>query len=102
MIAVMLFCIGLYGVLTRKDMIAVLACVEIMLGAAIVMLVGLSGSFLAAQETGWIYGSVEAASVLLMVITAAAAAVGLALLVALARKIGRTRVDELTEVRDHR
>lgn len=98
-VAMGLFSLGLYGILTRRDVIAVLACVEIMLGSATVLLVGLTGfpSALSGQPTD--AGVAEAAGLLIIVVAAAGAAVGLALAVALARSSHRTRIDELTEVK---
>ena len=91
-----LFCIGLYGVLTRRDLVAILASVEIMLGSATLLLVGLAavGSPLGANE-----GAVEATGVMVIVLAAAEAAVGLALVISVARRFKTTRVDELTEVK---
>lgn len=92
MVAAALFSIGLYGVLTRRDIVAVLAAVEVMLGGALVLLVGLAlGSATAVR--------VEGVALLVLVVAAAEASVGLALLVAVARRTRRTRIDELTEVR---
>jgi len=95
-ITVGLFCIGLYGVLTRRDLVAILASVEIMLGSATLLLVGLAaaGAPLGAHE-----GAVEATGVMVIVLAAAEAAVGLALVISVARRFKTTRVDELTEVK---
>lgn len=88
-----LFCIGLYGVLTRRDIVAILACVEVMIGAALVLMVGLGA---AQVDEGAL---IEGAALLTLVLAASEAAVGLALVVAVARRRGTTRIDELTEVR---
>lgn len=87
-----LFGIGLYGVLIRRDLIAVLASVEVMMGAPLMLLVGVG----AANGGG---AGIEAISLLVIVFAAAEAAVGLALVVAVARTARTTRIDELTEVR---
>jgi NADH-quinone oxidoreductase subunit K len=89
-----LFGIGLCGVLVRREIVAVLASVEVMLGGPLLLLVGLSAS-----ETGAGSARVHAAAVVVLVVIAAEAAVGLALLVAVARAAGTTRIDELTEGR---
>jgi len=89
-----LFCVGLYGVLTRRDIVAILACVEVMIGAALILMMGLA-SARAAESAA----QVEGVALLALVLAASEAAVGLALLVAVARRIGTTRVDELTEVK---
>lgn len=99
-VAMILFSIGLYGVLTRRDIIAVLACVEVMLGAAVLLLVGVGTAASAQVSSGSAdTGSIEVIGVLLVVLTAAGAAVGLALLVAIAKSARKTRVDELREVK---
>jgi NADH-quinone oxidoreductase subunit K len=93
-VACMLFCLGLYGVITRREIVAVLASVEVMLGGATLLFVALGASLQSADSAG----AVQAIAVLLLAVVAAEAAVGLALLVALVRS-GRTSTDELTEVR---
>lgn len=88
-----LFAIGLYGVLTRRDIVALFASIEVMIGGALVLLVGLGA---ASQAHG---ARIEGLALLIVVAAAAEAAIGLALLVAVARRRGTTRADELTEVK---
>lgn len=88
-----LFSIGLYGVLSRRDIVAILASIEVMLGGALVLLVGLGAS----AKSGPL--ALEGVALLVIVVAAAEAAVGLTLLVALARRSRRTRIDEVTEVK---
>ena len=83
--------IGLYGVLTRRDLVAVLASIEVMLGGAQLLLVAYSAGTKAAAFA-------QGVTVVVLATGAAEAAVGLALLVALVRR-GRTRTDEIEEVR---
>jgi len=92
-VSVGLFALGLYGVLTRRDIVALLASIEVMLGGALVLLVGLGSS----RPDG---SSIEGLALIVLVVVAAEAAVGLALLVAAARSSHTTRIDEMTEVRD--
>jgi NADH:ubiquinone oxidoreductase subunit K len=82
---------GLYGVLTRRDLVAVLASVEVMLGGAILLLVAYAAGLPTAPAG-------QAIALIVLAVVAAEAAVGLALLLALVRR-GRTRTDEITEVR---
>jgi len=95
LVACSLFGIGLLGVLVRRDIIALLASVEVMLGGALVLLVGLGASV----GHGGVPVSVEGVTLIAIVVAAAEAAVGLALLVAVARRRGTTRVDDLSEVK---
>jgi NADH:ubiquinone oxidoreductase subunit K len=92
-----LFGIGLFGVLVRRDIIALLASVEVMIGGALVLLVGLGVSVRHSAAASTV--SVEGIALLVVVVAAAEAAVGLALLVAVARRSRVSRVDELTEVK---
>lgn len=92
-VASALFSLGLYGVLSRRDIVAIFASVEIMIGGALVLLVGLGA---AAHGEG---SAIEALGLLILVAAAAEAAIGLALLVVVAKRRRSTRVDELVEVR---
>ncbi len=87
-----LFALGLYGVLTRRDFVGVLASIEVLIGAPLLLLVGLGAAFGGGA-------GIEAVGLLVIVLAAAEAAVGLALVVAVAGRTRTTRVEELTEVR---
>jgi len=89
-----LFSLGLYGVLVRRDVISILASIEVMLAGPLVLLV-------AAASSGGPTGGplAQSAGLIVIVIAAAEAAIGLALLVAVARSTRTTRIDELQEVR---
>jgi NADH-quinone oxidoreductase subunit K len=89
-----LFGLGLLGVLVRRDIIAVLASIEVMLGGALVLLVGLGASIKQSVPL-----SVEGIALVVIVVAAAEAATGLALLVAVARRLRTTKLDELDEVK---
>lgn len=91
-LACVLFGVGLYGALVRRELIAVLASIEVMMGAALLLLVAL-GAGLGGGA------AVEAIGLLVLVLAAAEAAVGLALVIVVARRLGTTRVDDLSEVR---
>jgi NADH-quinone oxidoreductase subunit K len=92
-----LFSLGLYGVLTRRGLVSILASVEVMLGGASVLFVGLA-TRTPTTEIAANAGTPEAIAILLVVTFAAEAAVALALVVAVARATGTTTADELTEV----
>ena len=91
-LACTLVSIGIYGVLTRKELVAVLASIEVMLGGAQLLL----AAYVAG--TGAAAGSAQGITILVLSVGGAEAAVGLALLVALVRR-GRTRTDQIEEVR---
>ncbi len=98
-VTMVLFSLALYGVLTRRDIVGVLASIEMMLGSATLLFVGLSRTTTVATTITPDPTHTGAIALILMVTAAAGAAVGLALLVALARKTARTRTDEITEVK---
>lgn len=90
-----LFGVGFYGVLSRREIIGVLASIEIMLASANILLVGLARLGGAPAVDG---GRVEAVGMTILVVAAAEAAVGLALLIAAVRRSGRQDVEEFMEV----
>ena len=81
---------GLYGVLTRRDLVAVLASVEVMLGGASLLLVAYAAA-------GTAPAAGQGYALFVLAVGAAEAAVGIALLVSLVRR-GRSRTDQITEV----
>ncbi|MDA3937276.1 MAG: NADH-quinone oxidoreductase subunit NuoK [Actinomycetota bacterium] len=99
LVSVAVFCIGVYGVLTRRDIVGVLASIEVMLAGSMLALVAMASGADSVTGVRPLGQSIEAVVLLLMVIDAAEAAVGLALLVSVARRRGVTRIDELQEVK---
>jgi len=90
-ISVMLFSIGVAGVLLRRSPLIVLLSLEIMLNSANLAFVGFSRLF------GEMDGQIFALSV--MAVAAAEVCVGLGLIVAMARRNLILDVDRLTELR---
>lgn len=78
-VAAIIFCIGLYGVLTRRHLVIVLACVELMLNAVNINLVAFSSIGPFADISGQVF------SLFVISVAAAEVAVGLAILIALYR-----------------
>jgi NADH-quinone oxidoreductase subunit K len=78
-VAALLFCIGLYGVLARRNAVAILMAVELMLNAVNINLV----AFWRYQDPENLTGIAWA--VFVLAVAAAEAAVGLALIIALYR-----------------
>ncbi len=79
-LAAALFCIGLYGVLARRNAVAILMGVELMLNAVIINLV----AFWRYNQPTVIGGQVFA--VIVFAVAAAEAAVGLALIISIYRR----------------
>lgn len=87
--AAALFSIGLYGVLSRKNAIAILMGVELMLNAVNVNLVAFWRYLDPQAITG------QAFAVMVFAVAAAEVAVGLALLISIYRTRGTVAADEI-------
>ena len=93
-VAAALFCIGLYGVLSRRNAIGILMGVELMLNAVNVNLIAFWRYVEAVRAT--MTGQVFA--IIVITVAAAEAAVGLALIIAIYRNrrtVDVTEVDQL-------
>jgi NADH-quinone oxidoreductase subunit K len=87
MLASILFCLGMLGVLVRRNALVVFMCIELMLNAA-------NLSFLAfARERGDVSGHINAFFVI--AVAAAEAAIGLAIVIAVFRSRGTVNVEEI-------
>ena len=93
----LLFCIGAYGVLTRRNAIVVLMCIEIMLNAANVNLVAFSSYHSVLH--GVVDPSGHAFALFSIAIAAAEVAVGLAILLTVYRQYRTIEVDKLNILR---
>jgi NADH-quinone oxidoreductase subunit K len=89
MLSAILFCIGLYGALSKKNAVIVLLSVELMLNGVNLNLVAFSKLGVNPSLTGQIF------SLFNITIAAAEAAVGIALLITLFRNKGTTDVNEM-------
>jgi NADH-quinone oxidoreductase subunit K len=86
-LAAVLFCMGMFGALVRRNALVVFMCIELMLNAA-------NLTFLAfARERQDIAG--HAAAFFVIVVAAAEAAIGLAILIAVFRSRGTLNIGEI-------
>ncbi|HET7627025.1 MAG TPA: NADH-quinone oxidoreductase subunit NuoK [Bacillales bacterium] len=92
-LALILFCIGLYGALTKRNAVIVLICIELMLNAVNLNFV----AFAKYGMTPGIDGQVFA--LFIITVAAAEAAVGLAILFALYRNKSTVDVDEMNRLK---
>ena len=86
-----IFCIGAVGVLVRRSPLVILICLELMLNAGNLALIGFS------RMTGTADGQVFA--LIVMIVAAAEVVVGLGLIVAMYRNRLPMDVDEMKELR---
>jgi len=91
--AAILFCIGLYGALSKRNAVIVLMSVELMLNAVNLNLVAFSKYGVVQSLSGQIF------SLFTISVAAAEVAVGVAILIALFRSRGTANVDEFNEMR---
>ncbi|MDD5189690.1 MAG: NADH-quinone oxidoreductase subunit NuoK [Dehalococcoidales bacterium] len=84
-----LFAIGMYGVFVKRNAIAILLCVELMLNAVNIALAGFSRYVTPAALTGQIF------VIFIMIVAAAEAAIGLAIIIAIYRNRGSIDPDKI-------
>jgi NADH:ubiquinone oxidoreductase subunit K len=89
-VSALIFCIGASGVLVRRNPLVILLCIELMLNAANLALVGFSR----------VHGNMDGQmfALIVMVVAACEVAVGLGLIVAIFRRRLPVDVDELREL----
>ena len=89
-LSAVLFCIGLYGALTKRNAVIILMCIELMLNAVNISLVAFSSYIVPLLLTGQVF------AIFVMVVAAAEVAVGLAIIIAIFRHretIDATKID---------
>ncbi|MBF8264868.1 MAG: NADH-quinone oxidoreductase subunit NuoK [Dehalococcoidia bacterium] len=88
-LSAILFCIGLYGALAKRNAVIILMSIEIMLNASNVALVAFSRFIVPDLLTGQIF------AIFVMTVAAAEVAVGLAIIIALYRQREKVDVGEI-------
>ncbi len=91
-LATVLFSIGLYGVLSRRSAVVILMSIELMLNAVNILMVAFSRYIVPTMLTGQVF------AIFIIVVAAAEAAVGLAIIMAIYRRretIDSTRINLL-------
>jgi NADH:ubiquinone oxidoreductase subunit K len=88
-----LFCIGLYGAITKRNAIAVLMGIEIMLNAVNITMVGFSFFNTVPHYSTYLTGQIFA--IFIITVAAAEAAVALAMIIAIYRKRNTVDVGEI-------
>ncbi|MEU0181576.1 NADH-quinone oxidoreductase subunit NuoK [Streptomyces sp. NPDC006207] len=94
-LAVLLFSVGLYGVLARRNAILVLMSVELMLNAVNLNLVAFDVWLRDTLHAG------QALTLFVIVIAAAEIGIGLAIVLLVYRNRGSSDVDRLTDLAEH-
>ena len=89
-VSALMFCLGAVGVLVRRNPLVILLCLELMLNAGNLALLGFSRM--------WGNGDGQIFAVIVMVVAACEVAIGLGIIVALYRRRLPVDVDELREL----
>ncbi len=92
-LAVVLFAIGLYGVLSRRNLIAVLISVELILNAASINFLAFNRFLAPTPAVG------QVITLFIMAVAAAEAAIALSIIMAVYRKLKSINVEQATELR---
>ena len=90
-VSVIIFCIGLGGVLVRRNPLVILLCLELMLNAGNLALIAFSRM--------WGNGDGQIFALVVMVVAACEVVVGLGIIVAIFRRRLPEDVDQLSELR---
>ncbi len=88
-VAALLFGIGVYGVLARRNAVAILIGLELMFNAVLINVVAFWRYLHPAQVPGLVF------AVVIFAVAAAEVAVGLALFIAVYRRFGSSDVDDI-------
>ena len=78
-LSAIIFCIGLFGALTKRNAVIVLMCLELMLNAVNITMVAFSSYIAPSLLTGQVF------AIFVMVVAAAEVAVGIAIILAIYR-----------------
>src|ERR1700741_5321745 len=89
-VSALIFCIGAGGVLVRRNPIEILLCLELMLNAANLALIGFSRM--------WGNGDGQVFALIVVVVAACEVTVGLGVIVAMHRRSLPVDVDEMREL----
>ena len=89
-VSALIFCVGALGVLTRRNPLVILLCLELMLNAANIALIAFARM--------WGNGDGQIFAIIVMVVAACEVTVGLGMIVAMARRNVPIDVDELREL----
>lgn len=92
-VAALLFCIGVFGALARRNAVGVLMGVELMLNAVNINLVAFWRHTAVGQMTGQLF------AIFVITVAAAEAAVGLALIIAIYRQRNTVNVEEIDSMK---
>ena len=88
-VAALIFCIGIYGVLARRNAVGILMGIELMLAAVILNLVAFWRYLTPARISGQVF------AVIVFAVAASEAAAGLALIISIYRRRSTVVADEI-------
>ena len=92
-VSAVLFCLGLYGIVTRRNAIMVLMGIELVLNSANI-------NFLAFTKYGGVNLAGQAVAIFVIILAACEAAVALAIVLNIYKQFNTVNVDEIDALRD--
>jgi NADH-quinone oxidoreductase subunit K len=93
-VSALLFAIGAFGFLSRRNAILMLICIELMLNAVNLSLVAFNAYGPASENAGAVF------SIMIMAVAAAEVTVGLGLVIAIIRTRQTPEVDEYNDLKE--
>ena len=88
-LSAVLFCIGLYGTLAKRNVVVILMCIEVMLNAVNIAILAFSRYIVPTAVTGHIF------AIFIMTVAAAEVAVGLAIIITIYRNRQTVDVEQV-------
>jgi len=92
-VALVLFCVGLYGLIERRSLVAMLISLELMLAAVSLNVVAITSLRGGASSVG------QVVALILIGVAAAEGAIALSLFVAIQREVQSINVEHLSELK---
>jgi NADH:ubiquinone oxidoreductase subunit K len=92
------FCVGLYGALSKRNAVSILMSIEVMLNAVNITLVAFASSFLHQSSRGSLLTG-QVFAVFIITVAAAEASVALAMIIAIYRRRNTVDVGEINLMR---
>jgi NADH-quinone oxidoreductase subunit K len=92
-VSVLLFCLGLFGIVTRKNAIMVLMGLELVLNSANI-------NFIAFSRYGSINIDGQIAAIFVIILAAAEAAIALAIILNIYQNYHHVNIDEVNQLKD--
>jgi len=88
-VSAVLFCIGIFGVLTRRNLVQILMCIELILNSAMINFVAFSAFQKPESQLGTIF------AIFIIIVAACEVGIGLAIILSIYRRKSTTDISKI-------